>query len=326
MQMITNQIKLIIWDMDDTFWDGTISEGEVKIPQKHIDIIRELTDRGIMNSISSKNDFQVVRDQLVKNEIWDFFVFPAINWENKGPQIADIIKKCNLRAVNCLYIDDNPHNLNEALHYCSDLYVAGPEVIDELLDNPCLVGKHDRDHTRLKQFKVLEEKSRARGQFDSNEEFLYMSDIRVEMKYDCREHADRLLDLINRSNQLNYTKVRLTKQELEALLEDMTYNVGYVSVRDKYGDYGIVGFFAVKDGTADHFLFSCRTIGIGVEQWVYACLGYPKVKISGEVITPLTKEGKPGWINRTQSAIITAKKADTAAVQKKILMRGGAAI
>ena len=57
--MINNKVKLIIWDMDETFWNGTISEGDVCTPLEHINMIKELTDRGIMNSISSKNDYEV---------------------------------------------------------------------------------------------------------------------------------------------------------------------------------------------------------------------------------------------------------------------------
>ena len=35
-----DKIKLVIWDLDDTFWNGTISEGTVEIPEKHREIRR----------------------------------------------------------------------------------------------------------------------------------------------------------------------------------------------------------------------------------------------------------------------------------------------
>ena len=37
------KIKLIIWDLDDTFWKGTLSEGGVIIPDEHINLIKNLT-------------------------------------------------------------------------------------------------------------------------------------------------------------------------------------------------------------------------------------------------------------------------------------------
>ena len=51
-----NKIKLVIWDLDDTFWKGTISEEPVEQISRNIKLVRDLTDRGIVNTICSKND------------------------------------------------------------------------------------------------------------------------------------------------------------------------------------------------------------------------------------------------------------------------------
>lgn len=100
---LNNNIKLIIWDMDDTFWKGTISEEEVEINSDNVELIKSFVDRGIMNSISSKNDYEVVKNKLSELGIWDLFVFPKINWNPKGAQIKQIIEECRLRPVNvCL--------------------------------------------------------------------------------------------------------------------------------------------------------------------------------------------------------------------------------
>ena len=55
--MELQSIKLIIWDLDETFWHGTLSEGEVSQKPEYIKFVKEITDRGIMNSIVSKNDY-----------------------------------------------------------------------------------------------------------------------------------------------------------------------------------------------------------------------------------------------------------------------------
>ena len=36
-----SKVKLIIWDMDDTFWKGTLSEGSVTLSAEHIKLIKE---------------------------------------------------------------------------------------------------------------------------------------------------------------------------------------------------------------------------------------------------------------------------------------------
>ena len=52
--------KLVIWDLDETFWDGTLSEGSIKFNPEHLQLVEDLTLKGIMNSICSKNDHSAV--------------------------------------------------------------------------------------------------------------------------------------------------------------------------------------------------------------------------------------------------------------------------
>ena len=74
-----SKIKLIIWDMDETFWRGTLSEEEVVISDEHIELIKRLTDEGIINSISSKNDEAPVLDELKKADVEELMQVPSLN-------------------------------------------------------------------------------------------------------------------------------------------------------------------------------------------------------------------------------------------------------
>ena len=300
MKKIKSNIKLVIWDMDETFWDGVISENEISIKQSNVETIKKLVDRGIMCSISSKNDYKVVKDKLTSIKIWDLFVFPKINWRPKAFQIKQTIDDCKLRPINVLFIDDNPSNLGEVEFLLPDINLMTPNHIASLLDSEYMQGNDDKKHTRLKQFKILEKKTVERKNSISNEDFLYNSNIKVDINYDCSRYKDRLLDLINRSNQLNYTKIRLTTNEFDKLLSDDDYKNAYISVKDKYGDYGIVGFVSIdlNKNIARHFLFSCRTIGMGIEQYVYSYFGYPKILQVGDVISNVEEKSSPSWINQ----------------------------
>ena len=316
-------IKIVIWDLDDTFWEGTLSEGSVTLSERNVEIIKTLVDRGIMNTISSKNDYEAVKEILVQMGMWEYFIFPHINWEPKGKQIRDILEQCSLRAENALFIDDNLQNLNEAKYYNEAINTASPAIFSELLDLAELAGKPDLEHKRLKQYKILEEKAIKKNEFSSNEEFLRDADIEVSIQYDCFAYFDRILDLINRSNQLNYTKKRLDKDGLNAILKNVKYNCGYVTVRDKYGEYGIVGFFAVCEGKAEHFLFSCRTIGMGIEQYVYVKLNYPVIEVVGEVRSNLQDNFTPDWIKEGNATIRNENVNDRQLKKVNILLSGG---
>jgi len=115
---------------------------------------------------------------------------------------------------------------------------------------------------------------------------------------------DRVLGILNRTNQLNFTKVRANSPEeradLEKLLSVSGMHAGLIEVQDRYGDYGVVGFFCVhtkfSGTTVHHFAFSCRTLNMGVEQWVWQYLGRPDFDIVGPVASKLSDPGDVDWI------------------------------
>ena len=108
-------VRLVIWDLDDTFWRGAVAEGGIteSLQQNH-DAVIELARRGIMSSICSKNDERPIRDILTERGILDYFVCPSISWESKGSRLAAIVEATRLRAASVMFIDDNPNNRAEA--------------------------------------------------------------------------------------------------------------------------------------------------------------------------------------------------------------------
>ena len=300
--LITGPVKLVVWDLDDTLWTGTLSEGPVDLAESRAELIRTLNRRGIVNSICSKNDRDQVRARLESAGLWDEFVFASIDWTPKGARVARIVEDIQLRPPNVLFLDDNQLNRHEVRHAAPGIQTAGPEVIDRLLDSPELAGKDDAGLTRLHQYQVLERKLADRSQVpSSNEDFLRSCDIRVGLFDDAGSEFARLYELVNRTNQLNFTKRRPGEEEFAALLADPSRRTGYVRARDRYGDYGICGFFALSaDGRAlTDFLFSCRTMNMGVEQWVYGQLGRPALVVVGEVVADPV--GEVDWITSDAS-------------------------
>lgn len=297
MNINYEKIKLIIWDLDECFWKGTLSEGTIELPTKNKELIIQLSNRGIVNSICSKNDEGIVKTELEKLGLCDYFVFISVNWDPKGLRIRRIIDSMNLRAENVLFIDDNISNLKEAEFYCAGIMTSLPECIDELIIKVDFIGKNDSNLSRLTQYRQLEQKDAAKSNYSSNEEFLYASNIRVDICTDVENEESRLYELVLRTNQLNFTKKRDTPEEFHELILDPEIKKGYVSARDKFGDYGIIGFYSVKGNKLYHFLFSCRTMGMGIEQYVYAMLGYPEIEIHEPVSGSLETDLCPKWIN-----------------------------
>lgn len=312
------KIKLVIWDLDETFWRGILSEHTVSPIQENLDLVRDMADAGVMNSVCSKNDPEEAKRKLAELGVLELFVFPSINWSAKGERVRQIVQEMNLRAVNVLFVDDNETNLAEVRAACSGIMTANVEILPELWTYYRQASKKDTAHARLAQYRVLERKLAFKATTGSNLEFLRKSGIRVTVGHDCLDRLERIQDLVARSNQLNFTKRRSNAEELRAQLLDAENDSGYVEVRDNFGDYGLVGFYVKKADTLIHFVFSCRILNMGVEQYVYELLGRPKLEIVGEVSSSLSGP-KPDWINQSAESEQVAKHS----LQKgKVLIKG----
>ena len=121
-----------------------------------------------------------------------------------------------LRPESVLLIDNSPAKLREAEFYVPGIQTANETIIGELLAHQMLVGKNDETLSRLKQYKVLEKKAADVRQAEDTAEFLRASEIRVAIDYDVASNIDRAVELINRTNQLNFTKARLPEDPKEA--------------------------------------------------------------------------------------------------------------
>lgn len=316
------EVRLVIWDLDETFWRGTLTEGGIQeYIQQHHNIVIELAKRGIISSICSKNHYITAQEVLEKHGIWDYFILPSIDWTPKGPRLQELIRDLQLRPETVLFIDDNASNRAEAELQIPGLQVADESILSTLLTNALFQGKEDLELTRLKQYQLLQRrKTDEKAANSDNSTFLRSSNIWVTIEPNIELHLDRAIELVNRTNQLNFTKSRLSektetaKEELKTLASRYFSQAGLIRVRDKYGDYGFCGLYvtcSVHDiRKLVHFCFSCRILGMGVERWLYQKLGKPNIQISGEVHTDLNTEGKVDWINQSANGALLFSEAE----------------
>jgi FkbH-like protein len=298
----TPQVKLVVWDLDETLWTGTLSEGPVELGDGRADLLHRLVDQGVMVSVSSKNDQAIARAELERHGLWELVIFPRINWEPKGAQVRDLIEAAQLRAENVLFVDDNHLNREEAAFFAPGLQVADPADpgFDERLAAVVASGKPDPNRKRLGEYQMLEAKAEAAAGFEDNAEFLRSCDIRVSLIEGPAADATRIHELIVRTNQLNYTKRRVDETAVAALLADPAVRSVAVRVDDRFGDYGLVGFAAVRDGEVEQLAFSCRILGMGVERAVYDWLGRPAIEVAEPVSAPLNGSD-PDWLTLVEA-------------------------
>ncbi|APE45052.1 hypothetical protein BOO69_17765 [Sulfitobacter alexandrii] len=328
-------IRLIIWDLDETFWDGTLTEGGISYRDDHHQLVIDLAKRGIMSAICSKNDHEPIEELLREKGLWDYFIFPSIDWTPKGPRIKAMLETIGLRAASTLFLDDNPMNLAQAEHANPGLNCALPDVIAGLRDAPQLKGKDDSQLSRLAQYKVTEKKAEAaKVTGGDTTAFLRQSNVKVFIEYDVEAHLDRAVELVNRTNQLNFTKNRLSddpetaRRELSQRLAHNTTDAALIRVRDDFGDYGFVGFYMTRrvnnTRTLEHFCFSCRTLNMYIEHWVYAFLGRPKLSVVGEVLSDVQDTAiEVDWITPANIEDMDAPSPGADLTFDHIFARGG---
>ncbi|MDE7224112.1 MAG: HAD-IIIC family phosphatase [Acetatifactor sp.] len=292
------QVKLVIWDLDQTFWQGVLSEGGVSVLPDRVALVKDLTDCGIINSISSKNNEEEVLKVLEELGIAELFVFNDINWNNKGEQIQKKLENMHLRPENVLFIDDEQRNLEEGSYYNPGLMTAPPHIISDLCEYVQGLARSDLQHKRLEHYKILEKRREKEKSFLTREQFLHYSGIVLEIHQDCIKELDRIAELTARTNQLNFTKIRDGRDTLQTLLENKLIRSGYIKVRDRFGDYGVVGFYCFDDKNEKlrHFLFSCRIMGMGIAECVYSLLKAPKIEVIPPVAVRLDETMDTPWI------------------------------
>jgi FkbH-like protein len=129
---MSEPVRLVIWDLDETFWKGTLTEGGLTEAEHAGDIVIKLAQRGIMSSICSRNDYVSVQDLMERWGVWRYFIFPSIDWSSKGARVASIIEAVQLRPETVLFLDDNPMNLQEAKYFTPTLQMAGQNFVQDV--------------------------------------------------------------------------------------------------------------------------------------------------------------------------------------------------
>ena len=321
-------VKLLIWDLDDTFWRGTLSEGPVVPIAENLALVRATAARGLVHTVVSKNDSAAAEAELVALGIRDLFVFLRIGWQPKGPVINELLAAMQLRASNALFLDDNPVNLREAAFYNPGLQTADPADLPALAGALAASGQPDPEFSRLKQYQLLERQQQARAQYEGdNLAFLRAAGVQIEFGEGPAVVPDlvRIAELINRSNQLNFTKQRVATEELVVSFADPVRRWGTVRVRDQFGDYGLVGVFClnIAANRLEQFVFSCRILHLGVEQFTYAWLGFPALEVQGEVATELNNTDRPDWLTVAAGAPTAQPTSAAGAPKLRVFLKGG---
>ncbi|MDD4913600.1 MAG: HAD-IIIC family phosphatase [Methylococcales bacterium] len=282
-----DQVKLVIFDLDNTLWRGQIAEhyraglGNWPYadgwPMGLWEAVHHLRWRGILTSICSKNDHEIVKQNW--NNVFelgwlelDDFVCPKINWNPKAENIRDIMAEVGLTPKSVLFIDDNPVEREAVKSAFPAMRVIG--------SNPFLTRRILLWSAETRVLNLTDEsknrETMVKKQFLRNdakaalprEEFLSGLGCKLRIKQlakaDQPEYT-RCLELVNKTNQFNTTGERWRADEFAKFVNEGQGRVYSFTVSDKFVNYGLVGVLITQDNSIRQFVMSCRVLGMEIE-------------------------------------------------------------
>jgi FkbH-like protein len=290
--------KCVVLDLDNTLWGGVLGEdGLEKIalgptptgyPYSEFQIgLLNLYKKGIILAINSKNNLD---DVMIALENHPYMVlreecFAAIkaNWNDKVSNMREIATELNIGLDSMVFLDDDPINRemmrkalpqvltldlpNDAAHYL--------DVLENLTEfDSLLITEEDENRPKM----YTEERKRREFKYSSLSlsSFLEGLELEVKIEQDTKFNIPRITQLTLRTNQFNLTTKRYQEKDILAFSTSPLHQIYALSLRDRFGDYGLVGVIIVEkkeegEWDIDTFLLSCRAMGRNVE---YAFFNY----------------------------------------------------
>jgi FkbH-like protein len=290
-------MKVLVLDCDNTLWKGIVGEDGVsgiEITERYRQVQEFLLEKkhsGMILSLASKNAesdvlevFQERKDMVLRA---DDIVAMRVNWLPKSENIRALAAELNLGLDSFVFVDDNPIECAEVEAACPAVLVLRLPIGDD--DDPATFLRHvwpldildvtDEDRRRSEMYRENLDRSRFSKTAGNLTSFLAGLDLRIAMTAPTASQLARVAQLTQRTNQFNFTTRRRNEAEVEQLAKDGKDGTEcrVVEVRDRFGDYGLVGvviFTLEKDAlVVDTFLLSCRVLGRGVEHAMLRELG-----------------------------------------------------
>jgi FkbH-like protein len=265
-------IKSIVWDLDNTLWDGILLEdGDVRLREGVRDLIKTMDERGILQSIASKNDHSVAMAKLRDLGLEEYFLYPQINWSSKASSIKTIAQSLNIGLDSIAFIDDQAFERDEVSFSIPEVMCINAAEMSRI---PGMAEFNPR-------FVTLDSKNR-RGMYISDQMRKQVEDAFVGPKEEflaslrmsftisrCREEdLKRAEELTVRTNQLNTTGRTYSYDELDYFRDSREHLLLISSLEDVYGSYGKVGLALVELAETHMMikllLMSCRVMSRGV--------------------------------------------------------------
>jgi FkbH-like protein len=292
--------KALVLDCDNTLWGGVLGEdlaeglrispfdypGNVfwRAQTEFVALQRQ----GVLLCLCSKNDADAVDalldthpDMVLKSS--DVIV-KQVNWDDKVGNLRQIAHTLNIGLDSLVFVDDSAFECEAVRSQIPEVTVfqvpSNPveylSVIAKIKDMFLAAGGGNDDVDKTQQYRQRAAALESVAAFGSHEDYLISLDLTVTISRDDPGRAARISQLSQKSNQFNLTTLRYTPEDIARLMNDPAATVYALDVADRFGPAGTTGVVVVRRdaqvATIESLLMSCRVLGRGIEQSLWATI------------------------------------------------------
>ncbi len=291
--------KCIITDLDNTLWGGIVGDdgiggieiGELGRGHAFTNLqrwLKQLKEYGVILAVCSKNEEKAAREPFEKHRemvlrLDDFSVFVA-DWKDKAANICLIQETLNIGMDAIVFLDDSPFERGLVRQAIPALEVP------ELPEDPALcleylqycnyfeaISYASADGNRTGMYQAEFARRQSQTSYGSLDGYLQSLGMEGRVQPFSSDNFARVAQLTQRSNQFNLRTVRYTQEEIARIAKSSQYLTLAFSLKDKYGDYGLVAVAilekkSVTEVFIDTWLMSCRVFKRGMEEFVMNCM------------------------------------------------------
>jgi FkbH-like protein len=265
-------VKCVVWDLDNTVWDGVLLEdSDVRLRPGVRQTIATLDERGILNSVASRNDTDAAVAKLTELGLNEFFLYPQISWNAKSSSIKVIADALNIGIDSLAFVDDQPFERDEVAHEYPEALCVDANDLTDLLVRKEFIPRFATEDSRHRRQMYLTDQVRKDAEttyIGPREEFLTTLDMRLEIAIAQESDLQRAEELTVRTSQLNTTGRTYSYDELDAFRRSKGHLLLITRLTDRYGPYGNIGLALVHISSAQWIvkllLMSCRVMSRGV--------------------------------------------------------------
>jgi len=286
-------IKIIATDADGTLWKGVIGEnGETEIEVgrdypgrvyfNYQMFLKGKKESGIILALVTKNNPQDIIDFFSARpdmplRLEDFTIIKA-SWESKAKSILEISNETKVLMDSILFIDDSEIEIdvvNKSLPEVTTLLLSKKDEDRELqLAELPIKWSGGSTYEDLNRTEMLKANLIRKEILENSHPVDFLDNLNLELSIgviSSREDTrfERILQLINKTNQFNMTALRYTAEELTFIIQNGT--VFYAELRDRFGEYGLIAVAIIEYENTNtavilNYLLSCRALGRKVEE------------------------------------------------------------